>query len=183
MRKLFSVILCLCLCVVLPACQNQQSGSKVDDSYLKGIEQGELSTFMDLWNAYYNGNARSCGNPWQTDDFSLVITAKRGSTIDANVIGSENEPYLEVQFSLNQGTIEKYWENNNLLFYIYAYDKDGWTKVWSSDDYYWYFYLQGDDIVGSKENAETRIYEGTEQVAVIIMIDSRTYSALYSVNI
>lgn len=183
MRKLFSVFLCLCILVSLSACQQQQSGSMGDYSYLEGIDQGELNSFIALWDSHYNGNVRSCGKPWQTDDFSLVITTKRGSRVDANIVGSESDPYIEVNFSLHEGTIEKYWKNNKMLFYIYSFSKDGWSKVWGSDDYYWYFYVQGDDIVGSKENAETRIYKGTNKLAVIIVIDGCTYTALYSVNI
>lgn len=183
LSRIFSVILCLIVCVSLSACQTRKSGSMVNDSYHEGIDQGELNSFLALWDSSYNGNVRSCGNYWNTDDFSLVITTKRGSKVDANIVGSESDPYIEVDLSLHEGTIEQYWKNNKMLFYIYSFGNEGWSKVWGSDDYYWYFYVQGDDIVGNKEYAETRIYEGTDLLAVIIVIDGCTYTASYSVNI
>lgn len=183
LTKAFAFILCACLCMGLSSCQKQQSSSKGNESYLEGIDQGKLDSFIDLWDSHYNGNVRSCGSVWETDYFSLVVNTKRGSRVDANVSGIEKEPYIEVDFSLLEGTIESHWKNNNMLFYIYSYGNGEWAKIWGSDDYYWYFYLQGDDIVGSKENAETRIFEETEQLAVLIVINGSVYTASYSVDI
>lgn len=181
-KTAFAFVLCACLCLCLSSCQNKRSSSRSDD-YLAGVDQGEIDSFIDLWDSNYNGNVRTCGNIWETDSFSLVITAKRGSMVDSNVVGNEKEPYIEIDFSLHEGTIEEHWKDNNILFYIYSYDKEGYTKIWSSDDYYWYFYLQGDDVVGSKESAETKIYEGTERLDVLIVINGSVYAASYSVDI
>lgn len=182
--KILLIVLFLCLCIGLSFCQKPQNSSGSNDSYLEGIEQGELNAFMDLWDSHYDSKVRSCGKLWKTDDFSLTITAKRGSRVDANIEGSENNPYLEVDFTLHGGTIDEYRNKNKILFYIYSFHKGVWTKVWNSDDYYWYFYLQSDDDkVGSKGNAETRIPEETEQIAVIVVIDGCTYATSYYVNI
>jgi hypothetical protein len=68
-----------------------------------------------------------------------------------------------------------------ILFYIYTYRNNGWYKNWGSDDYYTYFLLQQDeDTVGDKGVAETKIYDGTNQIAILIVVDGRTYTALYS---
>ena len=62
------------------------------------------------------------------------------------------------------------------------YRNNGWHKNWGADDYYTYFLLQQDeDTVGNKGIAETKIYDETEQIAVLLIVDGKTYTALYSI--
>lgn len=178
MRKLLSVVLCLCLCVCLSACQSRQSGSNVDDSFLEGLDQGKEDFFLDLWKAAYNPNTKKCGEQWKTDDFSLMISTKRKTEANSN----ENAPYIEVVFSLNGGTIERYHEGNEILFCIYSYGKDGWTRVWDSDNYYDYFFLM-DGLHGNNGEADVRIQEGTTRLAVLIVINGCVYAASYGMDI
>ena len=180
MKKLFSVVLCLCICICLSACQREPSSSSVNDSYIEGVDQGKEDFFLDLWQASYNLNTKKCGDLWETDDFSLMITTKRKT----EVYYDENAPYIELDFTLNEGTIENYYEGNEILFCIYSQGKDGWSRIWDSNIYYDYFLMQGDDgIIGRSGNADVRIYEGTNRLAVLIVINGSVYAASYSVDI
>ena len=178
MKRLIAVFICLCLCVSLSSCQRKTSGSSVDDSYLEGIEQGREDFFLELWQASYNPNTKKCGERWETDDFSLLITTKRKT----EVAYDENAPYIEVDFALDRGTIENYYEGNEILFCIYSYGKDGWSRIWDSYLYYDYFLIM-DGLDGNKGNADVRIYEGTKRLAVLIVINGTIYAASYSVEI
>ena len=181
MKKLIALILCFCLCISLSACQ-EEADSAIDDAYLEGVEQGEVNSFIALWNTHYTGNIQTLGQTWQTNKFTLDIFTKTGSRIDAGVYGSEDDTYLDITFTVSDNTIDEYWKSEKLIFYIYTYRNNGWHKNWGADDYYTYFLLQQDeDTVGSKGIAETTIYDGTEQIAVLLIVDGKTYTALYSI--
>ena len=185
LAKAISVVICISLCVILSSCHSQYSGSNddsysVDDSYIDGVERGRKDFFLDLWNASYDFNIKECGEVWETDSFSLTIKQKLGSRIDAGHEGNENKPYLEIDFTLHNGTIDKYWEEEKLMFAIYAYTSDGVFKVWDSDLYYMYFTMQTDDgKIGNNGFAETAIYGEVEELAVIIVIDGCIYTASF----
>ena len=179
MKKLLCLMLCLCLCTSLSACQRRQSGSSVDDSYLEGIDQGREDFFLDLWKSAYNLNTKDSGDLWETDDFSLRITAKKGQWYGAGRDADENTPYLEVDFTLTGGgTIESYYENDEILFCIYSYGDNGWSRVWDSYFFYDYFAIQ-DGLDGNKGCAEVGIYDGAVRLAVVIVINDRLYAAAY----
>lgn len=180
MKRLCSVILCLCLCACLSSCQKQQSSSGVSDSFLEGIEQGREDFFMDLWDASYNRNTLKCGDLWRTVDFSLLITAKRG--ISPLLENSEVAPYLEVDFTLNYPSIEECWKDGNLIFSIYSASDEGISRVWDSDYYFDYFYLIG-NLNDNEGYTEVRINEGTQILRVIIVIDGCLYTARYYVDV
>lgn len=181
MKKTFLVILCLCICLSLSACQKRKSGSSVDDSFLEGVDKGREYFFMELWEAAYNPNTKDSGELWETDQFSLRITA----TEKMDMLFDEIMPYIEVDFALNVGTIDSFWEQKEILFSIYSYNFDGYTKVWDSDEYYWYFLSthENDTMVGNKGSAEIRIPEDAIRLAVILVINGNLYAASYGVDI
>ena len=180
LNKSIAIMLCLSLCVGLSACRREWSDSGSEDSYIEGIDQGRKDFFLDLWQASYNPNAKKCGDLWETDDFSLMITTKRKTEVSY----AENDPYIEVDFALNRGTIEQYYEGNEILFCIYSHGEDGWSRIWDSNIYYDYFLMQGDDgIIGRSGNTDVRIYEETNRLAVLIVINGSVYAASYSVDI
>ena len=174
MKRLFAVFLCLSLCACLSSCQRETSSSSVNESYLEGIDQGREDFFFDLWQASYSVNAKKCGDLWETDDFSLMITTKRKTEVSY----AENAPYIEVDFTLNGGTIQSYYDGNEILFCVYSDGKDGWSRIWDSYYYYDYF-LMSDGLNGNRGNADVRIYEGTKRLAVLIVINGSVYTASY----
>ena len=177
MKRLFLVVLCLCLCVALSSCKRPQSESSVDDSYLEGIDQGREDFFLEIWKSYVPDFEES-GDLWETDDFSLRITANRGQWYGSD----ENESYLEVDFTIHgERTIEEYCKYNDIVFCIYSYGDYGWARVWDSYFYYDYFALQ-DGLDGNKGSAEVGIKEGTSSVAVLIVINGNLYTALIDVD-
>ena len=185
MKKLIVFFVALFLCIGLSSCQKQQSSSGVSDSFLEGIEQGREDFFMDLWNASYkrnalNRNTLNCGELWSTDDFSLLITAKRG--ISPLLENSEAVPYLEVDFTLNYPSIEECWKEGNLIFSIYSASDEGTSRVWDSDYYFDYFYLIG-NLNDNEGYTEVKINEGTQILRVVIVIDGRIYTARYYVDV
>lgn len=178
--KVIAIMICVCLCLGLSSCQRETSSSMVNDSYLEGIDKGKDDFFFDLWNASYHRTAKQSGDMWETDDFSLMIKTKRKT----EVIYEENAPYIEVYFTLKSGTIDSCYEENEMIFCIYSESEDGWTSIWDSDIYYDYFLMQGDDgIIGRSGNTDVRIYEGTNRLAVLIVINGTVYAVSYRVDI
>ena len=181
--KAFTMILCICLCVSLSSCNKKQNVSSVDDSYLDGLYQGREDFFLDLLKAAYNPpSAASIGELWETDDFSLKITAKRGLYWGGGIDNNEDSPYIEIDFDLNGGTLEGYYELGEILFSIYSYGRYGWTCIWDSDYYYDYFLLN-DSLDVDRGKADVGIYEGTVLIAVLIVVNDNIYTACYDVDI
>ena len=186
MKKLFLVVLCFCLCISLPACKAQKNRlGAYDDAFQEGVAYAREDFFMDLWNASYNRspanrNTLNCGELWKTDDFSLLITAKRG--LSPLLENSEAFPYLEVKLKLNHPSIEECWENGNLIFDIYSASEEGTSTVWVSDYYFDYFSLVG-ELNDNKGYTEVEIDEGTQILRVLIVTDGCIYTARYFVDI
>lgn len=173
--RIISITICLCLCVSLSACKEQKKDSGVSDSYLEGVDSGRLKYFLDLWDASGYAASKSIGESWDTKDFSLSINTTPEST--------EDNPCIRIDLALKNGTIDDYYKSEKILFSIYAYGQDGWKLVWDSDDYYMFFTLQTEDaVVGNKGYTEKSIPKGTDQLAVLLVIDGCLHNALYNVG-
>lgn len=182
LTKAIAFMLCLSLCISLSACRRETSGSSVDESYLEGLAQGKEDFFMDVWKAAYNLNSKDSGELWETDDFSIVITTIRKTETQLE----PNAPHVAIDFTINEGTIERYWKSGNLRFYIYSVCSvcdNGMTEVGNSDWFFDYFELEG-TIDGNKCNIDIlSIHEDTEYLRVVVVVDDRIYAASYNVDI
>lgn len=177
--RILSIVLCLCLCVSMASCKGESSSSSADDSYLEGLAKGKEDLFMRLWNSAYDLNAMDCGEMWKTDDFSLILTPIRKTEVSYE----ENAPYIEIDFILNESTIERQWKSGNLQFYIYSVSDDGMTEVGNSEYFYDYFEMGG-TLDGNKGHLDVlRIYEETDFLRVVIVMGSHVYAASFSVDI
>ena len=177
--KAIAIVLCLCLCTSLSACRSETSGSSVDDSYLEGMEQAKEDFFLALWKAAYDLKAFDCGELWETDDFSLRITTLRKTEVSYD----ENAPYIEIDFTINESTIERQWKSGNLRFYIYSVSNNGMDEVGNANYWFDYFDLGGSLQGNSGKTDVMRIYEETEFLRVLIVINDRIYATSYSVQI
>lgn len=182
MRKLFSAVLCFCLCACLASCTTMENHTGTSDDYDEGLAQGKKDFFLTLWNAAYNLNSKDSGELWETDDFSTVITTMRKTEIQSE----PNAPYVAIDFTLNEGTIERYWKSGNLRFYIYSVCSicdNGMTEVGTSDCFIDYFDLGG-LLDGNKGYTDIlNIHEDTMSLRVVIVVDDRIYAASYEVDI
>lgn len=176
MKSFISVIIAIVLCVSMSSCSSNQVVSS-DDSYLEGIEQGKQDIFIDLWMASSNVSILSFGDIWETDHFSLEIQGKRKT----EVAYEQNAPYIEFNLTLNGITIEECAKRDKMLFNIYSITDGKWNMVLGYDDYYAYTALQHLD--GNNGIGDVGIYENTEFLVVIIVIDSCIYTARYYVEI
>ena len=180
--RAITIVLCLCLCISLSACRSKTNSSGADDSYLEGFAQGKEDFFMTLWKSAYNLNSKDSGELWETDDFSIVITTMRKTEIQSE----PNAPYVAIDFTLNKGTIERYWKSGDLRFYIYSVCSicdNGMTEVGASDWFIDYFELGGFIDSNKAYTDILSIHEDTEFLRVVIVVDDCIYAASYSVDI
>lgn len=182
MKKFISVVLCLFFCVCLVSCDSKKNYAATNESYDKGLAQGKEDFFMTIWNAAYDLNSKDCGELWETDDFSIKVTTIRKTEIQSE----PNARYLEIDFTLNEGTIERYWKSGNLRFYIYSVCSvcdNGMTEVGTSDWFIDYFDLGG-SLNGNKGYTDIiGIHEDTESLKIVIVVDDRIYATSYDVDI
>lgn len=180
MKKLFSVILCLSICVCLSSCATRGNYTGTNQSYDEGLAQGKEDFFMTIWKSAYDSNGREFGELWETDDFSIMIETKRKTEIQSN----PNAPYLEIDFTLKQGDLELRWKTGSLRFYIYSVTENAKRKeVGNSDCFYDYFDLGG-TVNGNKASTDILpIDEDANVLLVVIVVDDRIYATSYDVDI
>lgn len=180
LTKAIAIMLCLCLCTSLSACRSETSSSSVDDSYLEGMEQAKEDFFLTIWKSAYDLKGKAVGELWDTDDFSMMITTKRKTETQLE----PNAPYIEIDFTIKEGTIERQWKSGNLHLYIYEVDENSKrTEVGNSDWFFDYFDLEG-TIDGNKCNTDIlRIYEDTNVLLVVVVVDDHIYATSYDVDI
>lgn len=171
--KIITIVFCFSISVCLSSCDNQQENSNIEESYLEGVEQGEQDMFIDLFHASSDLDLFHCGDSWETDHFSLSITTKRKTEVSYR----ENAPYIDIDLTLNGITIEECYEGDEMVFNIYSYKEGHYDRILGDDNYFDYFLLQHMD--GNNGRADVGIYEDTECLAVIIVIDGCVYTASY----
>lgn len=171
------VILIVIVCLFFSSCNRSLNASVADDSYLYGIEQGKQDMFIDLWMASTDISVLHFGDKWETEHFTIEINGKRKTEVSYY----ENAPYIELDLTLNDITIEECARRDEMLFNIYSIADGDWNMILGYDDYYTYTALQ--HLEGNNGVADVKINEEAEFLVAIIVIDSCIYTARYYVEI
>lgn len=161
---IFSIVLCLCFS--LSACSNQQAGTKVDDSYLEGVDNGHYEVFEDLWSTSSSTKYLSWGETWETSHFALTVK---------NVV-YEGNPSVKFTLQSNGLSMEQCFEDSRMTFYAFA-ESDEYRKLFVGDDFYWYAVIQG--LSEYSGQAITQIYDDEEAVLIVIVVEGKVYKAKY----
>lgn len=166
MKNLIVFLVALLLFLSVSACSNQQTGTKVDDSYLEGIDNGHYEVFEDLWNASPSTKYLSWGETWETSHFSLTVK---------NTI-YEGNPSAEFTLQSNGLSMEQCFEDSRMTFYAFA-ESDEYRELFAGDDFYWYAVIQG--LSEYSGQAITQIYDDEDAVLIVIVVDGKVYKAEY----
>lgn len=180
MRKLFSAVLCLCLCVCLVSCATTENYTGASDDYDEGLAQGKEDFFLTLWKSAYDMNGRKFGELWETDDFSIMIAAKRKTEVQSDL----NAPYIEIDFTLKRGELELQWKTGSLRFYMYSVTESAKRREVGNSDWFYDYFDIGGTIDGNKAYTDILpIDEDANVLLVVIVVDDHIYSTSYDVNI
>ena len=179
---IIAVIFCLSLylCVSISSCQRETSSSSVDDSYLEGLAQGKEDFFLTLWKSATDLKGRKFGELWKTDDFSIMIAAKRKTEVQSN----PNAPYLEIDFTLKRGDLELRWKTGSLRFYMYSVTENAKRREVVNSDWFYDYFDIGGTVDGNKAYTDIiPIDEDANVLLVVIVVDDRIYATSYDVDI
>ncbi len=180
--KVFKLILAFTLsCTLLCGCQTKESyDTEYNEDWEKGVEYGQREVFENLWCSASLDDILFYGETWETEHFSLKLTngVRKTTAISAY---NETEPYIEFKLTLNDKTITDCRNDEEMFFNIYSHNGKSWSSVLRQDDYFSYALLY--ELNENSCSAEVGIYEDTEALGIIIVIDGYIYKADYELNV
>ena len=179
MKRLFTIVLCVLLMLILSSCQKNDNVSNIDDPYLEGIAQGEKNAFLNLFNASPLNKALTYGEVWETDDFSISFSDLQ---VESTYAYDNYEHILNCKLTLNNFTIDEVYEEKNIYLGIYSRTADGqWSEVVSDYEYYYMSTILDDNYTWGDYSAEAdfQLYDNPKYVVAIIVIDGNLYKVSY----
>lgn len=179
MKFLKPMLAIILSCILLCGCE-AKNDTEYDEAWIEGIEFGQREVFENLWHSATLDDILCYGDTWETEHFSLKLTngVRKTTVISAY---SETEPYIEFDLTLKDKTITDCNNNMEMLFNIYSHNGKSWSPVLRQDDYFSYALLY--ELNENSCSAEVRIYEDTEALGIIIVIDGYIYKADYELYV
>ena len=180
MKKIFIVAFCVVLMLNLFSCQKNDD-SESNDTFLKGVEQGEENIFLSLVNASTFDVILSYNEVWETEDFSICLADLQVETTHVAAY-DDYDHIFKCRLMLNDCTLDEAYEEKSIYVGIYSRTANGKWRALASDYESYYMSAVLDDNYTLGDNAaeaKFKLYDNPKYIVIIIVIGGALHKISY----